>query len=346
VSEEALSGGAVALAQSLPGPQRAAALLLAMERTAAQALLRYFSPDELREVTIAAAKLGAVPNAALDALVDRFQQEFGEASGLYGDESHARDLVGAAVTPDLISSYLQSASDDGPVDVWKGMAGLPEKFLIAFLSEEQPLIVTYILSRLDSALASRIVASLPREMRNAALVKLIAPPALSDEALAVLERALRDVLLGGAEGGSADEARMRIADIINGLDPADADDAIKAIEAARPQDAKAVRSMLFSFLDLPRLSQRARALLFDKLSTDLVVLALRGADAEFRETALSAMAARSRRLVEGELGTAATVKPAEVAKARKEVVKIVLAMAQKGELELPSNETHDGMAAA
>lgn len=346
MSEEVSTGGAVAIAHTLPGAQRVAALLLAMERPTAQALLRHFSPDELREVTVAAAKLGAVPNAALDVIVERFQQEFAERSGLFGDEHHARDLVGAAVTPDLITSYLQSASEDGPEDVWRGLAGLPEKFLSAFLAEEHALIVTYILSRLESQLASRIVSTLPRDLRNAALVRLIAPPTLSLEALQVLERCLRDVLLGGATGSSADEARIRIADIINGLDPADADDVMKAIETARPQDAKAVRSMLFSFFDLPRLSQRARALLFDKLSTDLVVLTLRGVDAEFREAALSAMAARSRRLVESELAAPSTVKPAEIAKARKEVVKIVLSMAQKGELELPSNETHDGMAAA
>jgi flagellar motor switch protein FliG len=76
------------------------------------------------------------------------------------------------------------------------------------------------------------------------------------------------------------------------------------------------------------------------------VSALRGTDAEFREAALSAMAARSRRLVEGELGAPSNTPPAEIGKARREVVKIVLAMAQKGELELPSNEIHDGMAAA
>jgi flagellar motor switch protein FliG len=177
-------------------------------------------------------------------------------------------------------------------------------------------------------------------------VRLISPPALGAEALLLLERALRDVLLGGHKGASADEARMRFADIINGLEPAEVDDVMKALEAARPQDAKVVRSMLFSFLDLPRLTQRARALLFDKLSTDLVVLAMRGTEAEFRESALSAMAARSRRLVESELSGPAAVNPAEVTKARKEVVKIVLTMAQKGELELPSHEIHDGMAAA
>ena len=333
-------------AETMAGAQRAAAVLLAMDTNVAQSLLRHLSPDELREVTIAAARLGTMPHATIDALVERFAQDFTDGSGLHGDEAHTREMLGAAVTPDLITSYLQSASEDGPIDVWKGVANLPEKFLTGFLGEEHPLIVTYILSRLEPQFTARIVAALPREMRNDALCKLVAPPPINPPALLVLERSMRHVLLGGATGSSADEARTRIADIINGLEPADADDAMKSLEAARPQDAQAVRSMLFSFLDLPRLSQRARALLFDKLSTDLVVLALRNTDAEFREAALAAMAARSRRLVEGELGTQTNAKPADIAKARKEVVKIVLALAQKGELELPSNEIHDGMAAA
>jgi flagellar motor switch protein FliG len=341
-----IEGHQIVSAEALSGSQRVAALLLAMERPAAQSLLRHFSPDEIREVTVAAAKLGSVPHAALDVIVERFQQDFIDGSGLHGDEAHARELIGNAVTPDLIASYLESAFEEGPVDVWKGVAGLPEKFLSAFLADEHPLIVTYVLSRLDPQLTARLVAALPRGMRNAALVRLIAPPQITPQALSVLERGLRHVLLGGKTGGSADDARARIADIINGLEPTDADDVMKALETARPQDARAVRSMLFSFLDLPRLSQRARALLFDKLTTDLVVLALRGADAEFREAALSAMAARSRRLVEGELAAQTMAPPAEIARARREVVKIVLAMAQRGELELPSNEIHDGMAAA
>ena len=340
------SGAAPLYAEAMAGAQRAAAVLLAMDTSVAQALLRHFSPDELREVTIAAARLGSMPHAAIDTLVDSFARDFADASGLHGDEAHAREMIGGAVTPDLITSYLQSADENGPIDLWKGLADLPEKFLTGFLGEEHPLIVTYILSRLEPQFTAKLVAALPREMRNDALVKLIAPPPINPPALVVLERSLRQVLLGGATGGSADEARTRIADIINGLDPADADDVMKSLEAARPQDARAVRSMLFSFLDLPRLSQRARALLFDKLSTDLVVLALRNTDAEFREAALSAMAARSRRLVEGELGSQTNAKPADIAKARKEVVKIVLALAQKGDLELPSNDVHDGMATA
>jgi flagellar motor switch protein FliG len=341
---ESFSGALVDI-ERMTGPRKAAALLLAMDKTAAQALLKHFSPDELRMVTIAAARLGSLPHTALDALVEKFQRDFAEGSGLHGDETHARELLGGAVTPDLITSYLQSTSETGPVELWRSVAELPEKFLSAFLAGEHPLIVTHILSRLDSQLTARIVAALPRDLRNGALVRLIAPPPIAPEAQALLERSLRHVLLGGAAGGSAEEARSRIADIINGLEPAEADDVMKALEAARPQDARAVRSMLFSFLDLPRLSQRGRALLFDRLSTELVVLALRGTEAEFREAALTAMAARSRRLVESELSAPSPATPVEITRARREVVKIVLGLAQRGELELPSNETHDGMAA-
>ena len=108
---------------------------------------------------------------------------------------------------------------------------------------------------------------------------------------------------------------------------------MRALTATKPQDARVVRTMLFSFQDLARLAQRARALLFDKISTELVVLALRGTDAEFREPVLSAMASRSRRLVEGELAQPATPPAIEIDKARKQIVKTVLAMAQRGEID-------------
>ena len=343
---QSLGTSALVDVNRMSGSQKAAAVLLAMDKTSAQALLKHLSPDEIRMVTVAAARLGNLPQDAIDQIVEKYTQDFSERFGLHGDEQHARELVGSALTPDLITSYLQTSSTEGPVDLWRGVAELPEKFLTDFLSNEHPLIVTHVLSRLDGQLTSKLVSTLPRDLRNQTLVRLMAPPPISPAAEVMLERSLRQVLLGNSTGGNADEARGRIADIINGLEPADADDVMKALEAARPQDAKAVRSMLFSFLDLPRLSQRARALLFDKLSTDLVVLALRGTDAEFREAALSAMAARSRRLVEGELASPSATPPAEIAKARKEIVKIVLSLAQKGDLELPSNEIHDGMAAA
>ncbi len=95
-----------------------------------------------------------------------------------------------------------------------------------------------------------------------------------------------------------------------------------------------LKKMLFSFNDLPRLSERARALLFDRASIDIVVMALRGTDTDFRNSVLSSMPSRGRRLVEGELSSSASASPRDIAKARKAIADIVLGMANRNEIEL------------
>ena len=227
---------------------------------------------------------------------------------------------------------------DRAPDIWETIGLLPEITLAAFLKSEHPLTATFILSRVGSAAAAKAVTILPRDLRNQVLCQLIAPPKIAPGALPVFESALRDNLLGRAQGASGDDNRARIADIINGLEPTDADDVMRMLVVERPQDAKALRAMLFSFNDLPRLPQRARALLFDKISTEVVVLALRGTDVEFREPVLSAMASRSRRLVEGELANPGSTPPDEISKARKQITDLILKMAQRGEIELPEAE--------
>jgi len=271
----------------------------------------------------------------METLVEEFSADFSAGASLLGDMGRARALLEDAVPPDQIADILSQLVGDRAPDIWETIGVLPDTTLAAFLKSEHPLTATFVLSRVESAAAARVVTLLPRELRNQVLCQLIAPPKIAPAVLPALESALRVNLLGGAPRASGDDNRARIADIINGLDPTEAEDIMRVLAAERPQDAKAVRALLFSFNDLPRLPQRARALLFDKLQTEVIVLALRGTDAAFRESVLSAMASRSRRLVDSELASPATTPAAETAKARKQITGQVLKMAQRGEIELP-----------
>ena len=173
------------------------------------------------------------------------------------------------------------------------------------LMAERATTATYILSKLDSAVATKVIAALPRDRRNAALCGLVAPLDVTPLAARVIEEAVGSALKQAPKAAADVEGRSRLAGIINGLDPPEAEDAMRALEQASPKDAAIVKTMLFSFNDLPRLSERARALLFDRASIDIVVMALRGTDADFRDSVLSSMPSRGRRLVEGELSSGA-----------------------------------------
>jgi flagellar motor switch protein FliG len=175
---------------------------------------------------------------------------------------------------------------------------------------------------------------LPRACRGPIIGGLIAQGEVSDAVARIVEEALSAQLSKPRETGADSHNRGRIAEIINNLEEAIAEEVMQSLSEARPEDAVALKTMLFAFNDLTRLSQRARALLFDKVPTDVVVMALRGTETGFRDTVLSSLGARTRRLVESELANGANPPAREIAAARRKITQTVLGMAQRNEIEL------------
>jgi len=315
------------------GAQKAAAILLAMGKPPASRLLKHLGPRELREVTRAAAQLGTVSTNALEALVEEFTSEFSAGAKLLGDVGQAREMLTDAIPADQVADIMSDVFGPGG-NVWGELGAITESVLSIYLAGEHPLIATYILSKLDTGLSAQIISHLPREARNEVLCAMIARPDVSEKAQSVIEEAVRADVEVLNERASGSDTHSRIAEIINNLEPLEAREVMKSLVETRPKEARIVMKMLFSFDDLPRLSQRARATVFDKVATESVVLALRGTDAQFRDVVLSSMASRARRLVEGELSTGSNAPAREVAKARKQIVDLVLKMAQRNEIEI------------
>jgi flagellar motor switch protein FliG len=322
------------------GAQKAAAILLAMGKPPASRLLKHLEPRELREVTRAAAQLGTVSMSALEALVEEFTSEFSTGAKLLGDIGQAREMLTDAMPPDQVADIMSDVFGPG-ANVWADLGVVSESVLSVYLADEHSLTATYILSRLESGLAAQIISHLPRDARNDVLCAMISRPEVSPDVQRVIEEAVRADIAMLTARGSGSDSHARIAEIINNLEPLEAREVVKSLVATRPKEARIVMKMLFSFDDLPRLSQRARATVFDKVATETVVLALRGTDAGFRDAVLSSMASRARRLVEGELSTGSNAPPREVAKARKQIVDLVLKMAQRNEIEIAPPEGAD-----
>lgn len=323
--------------QRLGGTQKAAALLLAMGAPLASRVLKHFDNATLKHVTRAAADLGTIPLGMLEGLTEEFAQAYVTGPDLCGDLDKATALLHGV--PELpVSEIISGALGAADVDVWAALGQLPESSLVSFLQRERIGVMTYVLSRMEPEGVSRVVALLDRSARNDVLCGLISPPQPSDAASRVVEETLRQELLMSDALQKEKERRSRLAAIINALDPDEAAAAMDAFSQSRPEEAEQLKSMLFTFTDLPKMSLRSRAILFDKLPTDLVVLALRGMDEDFRAAALSSMASRARRLVEGELSSGVAVPPKDVSNARKEIARIALDMASRGEIELGAIE--------
>ncbi len=320
----------------MSGVEKVAVLLLALEKSRATQLLKRFDASELKQITRSAAQLKPVNAADLEALVEEFARQFSSGVNFVGTLEEVERLLAGVMTEDQIAEVM---SDEQRKDepVWETVSTLKQDTVRAYLTNEHPQAAALILSRIDSASAAKIVGTFQAELRNDLLCRMLGIKSVAEDVMRLVERVVYEDLTASASSGGGD-AHVGVADILNKLDKTQSDDLLKALGEQRPADAKALKSMLFSFEDLAKLDPRIRTTLFDQIPIERLVLALRGTDAEFQGIILSSLASRSKRMVEAELQGGSASSPREVADARRAIVDIVLKMAAKGEIDLASRD--------
>ncbi len=326
--------------RTMSGSEKVAALLLAMGKPLASRLLKHFDPAELKTITRSAAALGAVPMETLEELVEELAGQFSRGVDLQGTAAEVEHLLGGVLPPEQVAEIMADVLGNSNSSIWVKLSGLPEKDLAAYVAKEHPQTAALILSRLTPEAAAKTLAVLGRELRNALTRRMLTLRTVSEPTIRILEAKLRDDLLLNPAREIAKNTQSRIVDILNRMAPEQAEDVLGSLAAVKPTEAAALRSKMFSFKDIDTLSMKARSILFDKVPSEQIVLALKDTDTVFRDAVLSALGARARRLVENELSGGVGT-PKEVAAARQAISAIVLDLIGRGEIEVSTEEPAD-----
>jgi flagellar motor switch protein FliG len=155
--EAAISGE-----RTLTGPEKAAALLLMMGKPPAARLLKQFDQPDLQAVARAAAGLGAISATMLDRLVDQFATDFSAGADLFSDAGLVKSLLADSLPPEQIADILgMESGETHEADIWRVLAQAPEAAILALLMGERATTATYILSKLDSAVATSAIGATP-----------------------------------------------------------------------------------------------------------------------------------------------------------------------------------------
>ncbi len=318
------------------GADKVAAILLALDRDRASRLLRHFDHDELRIVARAAVDLGALGPPDVGSIFEEFTARWTLGADLRGNAEEARKLFAESLAPAEAEEILAEALGGSDASIWTRLRQAPAASVAAMISRERRGVGAYVLSNLDAGFAASVIAEFPLETRANMLSLMLTAPEIAEPVKLVVEASLKNGFLRKQDGSKNSGMFSKVADIVNSYEAGEMEAIMKSIEIAKPKEGQQLRKMLFSFEDVDKLSRQSLSLLFDKLNTETVVLALRGTAAEFRDTVLSCLASRARRLVESELNNAAQVSRAEIARARKTIAGLVLRMAARNEIELPS----------
>jgi flagellar motor switch protein FliG len=320
------------------GREKVAILLLALGNPQAAKILQSFDADDVKAVMSSASALGKVNKDDLEILVDEFAAQFAKTLGLSTGYGEVKSLMEQAFNPDQLSSMLGDAPRAPGEPIWRKFGGGSENILVPYLLDEHPQTVTLILCALDADLAATCLAMLPREIRDSVAKRMLKLQPVAELPANILQDCLQEDLLAKSDASAEEAGRGRVASILNKLDREHSEAILESLAAARPEDAKKLRSLIFSFEDIAKLTQPHRLAMFDKVPTEQVIAALRGTTAEFKELVLSSMGARARRMVEAELASDIGQVTKEVLAARRSIADLALALAQKGDIALPTDE--------
>ncbi len=207
-----------------------------------------------------------------------------------------------------------------------------------FLIGENPQVVAYVISRLQSNRAAQVLGLMGRENRASALSRMMYVGELNSEMEAIVEGELISQF-GRAKSADSAKGLATVAKILNELEREVTGEILGDLSKTIDSDRiTTVRGMLFRFDDVVKMDAPARTRLFDAIPAETLTPALRGASPEVMEAVLSAISQRSRRMIENDLKSAAQARPADVATARKKIVDQVMRFSAEGQLDLPKPE--------
>ncbi|WP_413813604.1 flagellar motor switch protein FliG [Mesorhizobium sp. Root157] len=331
-------------ALTLTRPQKAAAILVAMGKPSASRLLKFFKQEELKALIEAARLLRTIPQSDLEHIVAEFEAEFTEGAGLLDSADKMDTILNESLSPEEVSAIMngkqEDVADDAPPPIWPELEKLEPLRLGAFLSGEHPQTSAMVLAKLSPQVAANVLLTLEKPQRSEIMKRMVTMSNAPPTATRIIETQLRNRLLDSSSTKDTSAGQARVASVLNEMDKSQLDEVMQDLEEVGTPDLAGVKARVFSFDDIPLLTQKARVLVFDGLSTELITLALRGTPAEITESILSSIGARARRMIESELSQGSEgIALADILEARKSISSATVRLSREGAFELPGAQT-------
>jgi flagellar motor switch protein FliG len=323
--------------------QKAAAILVAMGKPSASRMLKFFKQEELKALIEAARLLRTIPQADLEQIVAEFEAEFMEGAGLLDSADDMNAILTESLSPEEMNAIMgrgSSGMQEVLTPVWPELQRVDPARVAGFLNVEHPQTSAVIMSKLAPSAAANVLLALEKPLRGEILKRMMSMGVIPDTATQIVENQLRNRVLSERANKDISAGQSRVASLLNEMEKDQADEVMRDLELEGTSDLDGIRARMFSFEDVVFLSQKARVLLFDGLSTETLTLCLRGAPPELAEAVLSSISARTRRMIESELGQGADeVVMSDVISARRAIASTAIRMSLEGAFELPNTQS-------
>ena len=326
-----------AIDRELPGPERAAVLLLALGENHGRAIWEQLDELEIREVSLAMARLGPITGGMLERLLADFITKVSINGELMGNFDSTERLLSAFLPGDRVDMIMEEIRGPAGRNLWEKLSNVQENVLANYLKNEYPQTVAVVLSKIRSEHAARVLSIFPEEFAMEVISRMLSMDAVQKDVLEKVEQTLRIEFMSNLSQTTRRDAHEQMADIFNNFDRQTESRFLSTLEDTNRESAEKIKNLMFTFDDLTGLDSNSVQTLLRQVDNQQLAIALKGAGESVRDFFFQNMSGRAAKLLAEDMETMGAIRLREVDEAQGSLVNMAKDMAAKGEIIIAKN---------
>lgn len=322
-------------AQALSGSERAAVFLMSLSEKDAAQVMKHMPVGEIQKLGAAMAKLRGISREQADQVLQQFTESVQQEAPLAGNSPRfIKRLLTQSLGEDKARNLLDRLLDEQPQGL-DSLQLMDAKEVADLIHREHPQVIAIVLAGLEPAKAGQVLAQLPVRISSDIVLRIgrmveIPQPAIEELDSVMQQRFTQAgnfklMPLGGVRSAAeilnqvAKDAEQQIMESLTGTDP---------------ELAGKIQESMLVFENLLDLDDRGMQALLREVSTDVLILALKGAEPAMHDKVFANMSKRAAEILRSDMEAKGPVRISEVEGAQREIINTARRLADEGALLL------------
>ncbi|GIK33526.1 MAG: flagellar motor switch protein FliG [Gammaproteobacteria bacterium] len=321
--------------QNLSGSERAAVFLMSLSEREAAEVMKHMPVSEVQKLGAAMAKLRKVTRHQADAVLGHFTDNVESEAPLTG---RSPKFLKRLLTSSLGEERARTLYDRLVEGEEKGLDSLQlmeAKEVTEIVQGEHPQVIAIVLAGLEPGKAAEIIGQLPVRQATDVVTRIARMGEVPESAIAELDDVLQHRFRqSGTQKMTSMGGIRSAATILNQVQKDTEKKIVEELDQLNAALSQQIQENMFIFENLMDVDDRGIQALVREITTDTLVVALKGADPALQDKIFRNMSKRAAELLRSDLEAKGPVKLSDVELAQKDIVTVARRLADEGTIML------------
>jgi flagellar motor switch protein FliG len=331
---DAKTAEVVSAARNVPGPKKAAIVMVALGSESSAKVLRHIEEKDVELLIIEIARLGDVTPEIREAVL----QEFTALSMAYqylsqGGVDYARaileDALGSRKAKEIMERVQQKIRTTG----FNLLEKVDPAQLVNFMRKEHPQTIALLLAHMEPNASAPVLAQLAPEIQVDVAARIALMDSVTPDTLDLVEEVLIEQIKSLFGGDVSEIGGVKaVAEMLNNIDRSSEKNILDNLERENPSLAMEIKNLMFVFEDIMLLDNSSMRLVLKKIDNKDLPKALKGASQELQDKFMSNMSTRASDMLMEEISYLGPLRLKEVEEVQQKIVDVVRKLEEDGEI--------------